>query len=173
MHKHENGTSPLVNLQKTKQAPSYVVPVFLGLLTVSYYGTTKMPVGLGDAWSPLAKGCTWKATDATTRAGGTRPWRDPAHPASLPIQQRAVISHARRRLLANLFGLFISVHIIWRSRKPSATEDRLMPCPAVADRMYEAASSLGRCAFCFSPVSDCCPTKQIIICVFTSEGSDC
>lgn len=59
MHRHE-----IINLLKTKQAPSDFVSVFLGLLTVSYYSTTKMPAGLRDAWSPLAKCCTWNAADA-------------------------------------------------------------------------------------------------------------
>lgn len=74
MQKHENRASSLVNLQNTKQGPSYFVSVFLGLLAVSYYSTTRMPVGWSNAWLPPAKCCTWntRCHYPATRALGTQ-----------------------------------------------------------------------------------------------------
>ncbi|XP_035201726.1 uncharacterized protein LOC118177798 [Oxyura jamaicensis] len=48
------------------------------------------------------------------------------------IQQRAVILHPHCLLLADLFGLFISVQIIRWSQKLSTMENRSIPCTAVA-----------------------------------------
>lgn len=92
MHKHENCGSPRVNLRQTKETPSVFVSVFWALLTISCYCTTKTPVGLGGAWSPLAKCCTGNAADAIPCSQSFWFVGNTCVSAQLWIQQRAVIS---------------------------------------------------------------------------------
>lgn len=173
MHKHENRASSLVNLQKTKQAPSYFVSVFLGLLTVSYYSIIRMPVGWSNAWLPPPKCCTWNTRchyPATRALGIQFVEKTCASHKPLPFSRGQWSCMHTAASLQTVFGLFISVQIIWWSQKLRVMENRLMPCPAAADRMHKIVSSFGRCTFYFLQVLGSCPMEQIIIHVFTSEG---
>lgn len=157
MHKHENCESPQVNLQQTKETPSFFVSVFWGLLTISCCYTTKTPVGLSGAWSPLATCCTGNVVDAIPCSQSFWFVGNTCVSPQLWIQQRAVISHAAAFSQTGLSPSCLADQLVVTELMERGPE----PCPAVAGGVHRVVSSLGRCLF--SQMLGSCAVKQVII----------